>query len=182
LAEKLRTGPGIFDGWTGRIREPWHDPNWNPIAHLASPFQSSFFNVLKLFLGQGLRLAQGLGSRKLFFQLFQDRELEQTEPQLEEEGPSAKAPKVSTAEEHVPFNFSVYKAESRPIPHRLGEPVSVELLQCTEVVPRSGASARTRPWLAQVLRRPRFPQRKNMSLSTSPSTKQKAGPYRSSRS
>ena len=41
---------------------------------------------------------------------------EQTEPQLEEEGPSTKAPKVSTAEEHVPFNFSVYKAENRPIP------------------------------------------------------------------
>ncbi|KAJ9485033.1 hypothetical protein VN97_g8326 [Penicillium thymicola] len=35
LAEKLRTGPGIFDGWTGKIREPWHDPKWNPVARIA---------------------------------------------------------------------------------------------------------------------------------------------------
>ncbi|KAJ5685624.1 hypothetical protein N7536_008243 [Penicillium majusculum] len=40
LAEKLRTGPGIFDGWTGQIREPWHDPNWNPIARMAEKYRA----------------------------------------------------------------------------------------------------------------------------------------------
>lgn len=40
LAEKLRTGPGIFDGWTGKIREPWHDPNWNPIARMAEKYRA----------------------------------------------------------------------------------------------------------------------------------------------
>ncbi|KGO68978.1 SAC3/GANP/Nin1/mts3/eIF-3 p25 [Penicillium italicum] len=40
LAEKLRTGPGIFDGWTGKIREPWHDPNWNPIARIAEKYHA----------------------------------------------------------------------------------------------------------------------------------------------
>ncbi|KAJ5518315.1 SAC3/GANP/Nin1/mts3/eIF-3 p25 [Penicillium expansum] len=40
LAEKLRTGPGIFDGWTGNIREPWHDPNWNPVARIAEKYRT----------------------------------------------------------------------------------------------------------------------------------------------
>ncbi|KAJ5360378.1 SAC3/GANP/Nin1/mts3/eIF-3 p25 [Penicillium concentricum] len=40
LAEKLRTGPGIFDGWTGQIRQPWHDPNWNPIARVLEKYHA----------------------------------------------------------------------------------------------------------------------------------------------
>ncbi|KAG0155990.1 hypothetical protein PDIDSM_3166 [Penicillium digitatum] len=40
LAEKLRTGPGIFDGWAGKSREPWHDPNRNPVARIVDKYHA----------------------------------------------------------------------------------------------------------------------------------------------
>jgi hypothetical protein len=39
LAEQLKNGPGIFDGWTGPIRQPWDDPNWNPVARILEKYQ-----------------------------------------------------------------------------------------------------------------------------------------------
>jgi hypothetical protein len=38
LAEQLKNGPGIFDGWTGPIRQPWDDPNWNPVGRILEKY------------------------------------------------------------------------------------------------------------------------------------------------
>ncbi|CAG8055821.1 unnamed protein product [Penicillium olsonii] len=40
LAQQLKDGPGIFDGWTGPVRKPWDDPNWNPAARILEKYRS----------------------------------------------------------------------------------------------------------------------------------------------
>ncbi|CAG8931790.1 unnamed protein product [Penicillium salamii] len=42
LAQQLKDGPGIFDGWTGPARKPWDDPNWNPAARILEKYRSQF--------------------------------------------------------------------------------------------------------------------------------------------
>lgn len=44
LAEQLKNGPGIFDGWTPAPRKPWDDPNWNPVTSVLEKYLPRILN------------------------------------------------------------------------------------------------------------------------------------------
>ena len=44
LAEQLKNGPGIFDGFVGPYRQPWDDPDWDPLGPIVEKYQSQIPN------------------------------------------------------------------------------------------------------------------------------------------
>lgn len=40
LAEQLKNGPGIFDGFVGPYRKPWDDPDWDPLGPIVEKYRS----------------------------------------------------------------------------------------------------------------------------------------------
>ncbi|OQE12347.1 hypothetical protein PENVUL_c001G09190 [Penicillium vulpinum] len=104
LAEKLRTGPGIFDGWTGRIREPWHEPDWNPIARILEKYharnipQPTSYSPPRLTLNRtpsGYEVAYAPDTP--------DRPMSRTEQRIRRTGARGLA--------HLPLDFERYKRE-----------------------------------------------------------------------
>ncbi|KAJ5794841.1 SAC3/GANP/Nin1/mts3/eIF-3 p25 [Penicillium paradoxum] len=107
LAEKLRTGPGIFDGWTGPIRQPWHDPNWNPAARILEKYHAR--NIPpparypvppRLTLNRTAR-----GYEVAYAPDTPDRPMSRTEQRIRRTGARGLA--------HVPLNFERYKRERK---------------------------------------------------------------------
>ncbi|KAJ5319180.1 uncharacterized protein N7506_011884 [Penicillium brevicompactum] len=44
LAEQLKNGPGIFDGFVGPYRQPWDDPDWDPLGPIVEKYRSQIPN------------------------------------------------------------------------------------------------------------------------------------------
>ncbi|KAJ6169707.1 hypothetical protein N7497_002550 [Penicillium chrysogenum] len=104
LAEKLRTGPGIFDGWTGRIREPWHDPNWNPIARIVEKYQARNIPQPNSYVPPRLTLNRtARGYEVAYAPDTPDRPMSRTEQRIRRTGARGLA--------HVPLDFERHKRE-----------------------------------------------------------------------
>lgn len=104
LAEKLRTGPGIFDGWTGKIREPRHDPNWNPIARMAEKYRARTMPQPTSYVPPPLALNRtARGYEVAFAPDTPDRPMSRTEQRIRRTGARGLA--------HVPLDFERHKRE-----------------------------------------------------------------------
>ncbi|KAJ6185892.1 hypothetical protein N7519_007193 [Penicillium mononematosum] len=104
LAEKLRTGPGIFDGWTGRIREPWHDPNWNPIARIVEKYQARNIPQPNSYVPPRLTLNRtARGYEVAYAPDTPDRPMSRTEQRIRRTGARGLA--------HVPLDFERHRRE-----------------------------------------------------------------------
>lgn len=104
LAEKLRTGPGIFDGWTGNIREPWHDPNWNPVARILEKYHARKIPQPISYLPPRLTLNRtARGYEVAYAPDTPDRPMSRTEQRIRRTGARGLA--------HVPLDFERHKRE-----------------------------------------------------------------------
>ena len=104
LAEKLRTGPGIFDGWTGNIREPWHDPNWNPIARIVEKYQARNIPQPTSYVPPRLTLNRSArGYEVAYAPDTPDRPMSRTEQRIRRTGARGLA--------HVPLDFERHRRE-----------------------------------------------------------------------
>ncbi|KAJ5199079.1 SAC3/GANP/Nin1/mts3/eIF-3 p25 [Penicillium cf. griseofulvum] len=104
LAEKLRTGPGIFDGWTGQIRQPWHDPNWNPIARILEKYHARNVPQPTSYLPPRLTLNRtARGYEVAYAPDTPDRPMSRTEQRIRRTGARGLA--------HVPLDFERHKRE-----------------------------------------------------------------------
>lgn len=105
LAEKLRNGPGIFDGWTGPIRQPWHDLNWNPAARILEKYHSRNITPHSHYpLPPRLTLIHtARGYEVAYAPDTPDRPMSRTEQRIRRTGARGLA--------NVPLNFERYKRE-----------------------------------------------------------------------
>lgn len=104
LAEKLRTGPGIFDGWTEKIREPWHDPNWNPIARIAEKYRARKLPQPTSYVPPPLTLNRtARGHEVAYAPDTPNRPMTRTEQRIRRTGARGLA--------HVPLDFERHKRE-----------------------------------------------------------------------
>ncbi|KAJ5512580.1 SAC3/GANP/Nin1/mts3/eIF-3 p25 [Penicillium fimorum] len=104
LAEKLRTGPGIFDGWTGQIRQPWHDPNWNPVARILEKYHARNIPQPTSYVPPRLTLNRTTrGYEVAYAPDTPDRPMSRTEQRIRRTGARGLA--------HVPLDFERHRRE-----------------------------------------------------------------------
>ncbi|CAI7603231.1 unnamed protein product [Penicillium glandicola] len=104
LAEKLRTGPGIFDGWTGKVREPWHEPNWNPISRILEKYHARNIPQPTCYVPPRLTLNRtARGYEVAYAPDTPDRPMSRTEQRIRRTGARGLA--------HVPLDFERHKRE-----------------------------------------------------------------------
>jgi hypothetical protein len=105
LAEQLKNGPGIFDGWTGPIRQPWDDPNWNPVDRILEKYQPRIPSYTPTPLPPKLilkRTSSG-GYEVAYAPDTPDRPMSRTERRIRQTGARGLA--------HVPLDFQRRKRE-----------------------------------------------------------------------
>ncbi|KAJ5165124.1 SAC3/GANP/Nin1/mts3/eIF-3 p25 [Penicillium coprophilum] len=108
LAEKLRTGPGIFDGWTGQIRQPWHDPNWNPVARILEKYHARNIPQPTSYVPPRLTLNRtARGYEVAYAPDTPDRPMSRTEQRIRRTGARGLA--------HVPLDFERHRREKEEL-------------------------------------------------------------------
>lgn len=103
LAEKLRNGPGIFDGWTGPLRQPWPDPK--PITRILEKYKSQAHPPPARYpVHPPLTLHRGTrGYEVAYAPDTPDRPMTRTEQRIRRTGARGLA--------HLPLNFERHRRE-----------------------------------------------------------------------